>query len=165
MAKAELTSVIAPKCQRIADQMGFELVEVALDREPTGKYLRIYIDKPEGITLDDCEAFHRAALPLVENYDYDFMEVSSPGIDRPLKTDRDYERNLGSRVQVRLFQALDGRKELEGVLAGYDRESLTLETDGEERTIPRKAAALVKPVVDMEGVEEVEFGDEDSPEA
>ena len=110
MAKAELTSVIAPKCQRIADQMGFELVEVALDREPTGKYLRIYIDKPEGITLDDCEAFHRAALPLVENYDYDFMEVSSPGIDRPLKTDRDYERNLGSRVQVRLFQALDGRK-------------------------------------------------------
>ncbi len=165
MAKAELTSVIAPKCQRIADQMGFELVEVALDREPTGKYLRIYIDKPEGITLDDCEAFHRAALPLVENYDYDFMEVSRPGIDRPLQTDRDYERNLGSRVQVRLFQALDGRKELEGVLAGYDRESLTLETDGEERTIPRKAAALVKPVVDMEGVEEVEFGDEDSPEA
>ena len=165
MAKAELTSVIAPKCQRIADQMGFELVEVALDREHTGKYLRIYIDKPEGITLDDCEAFHRAALPLVKNYDYDFMEVSSPGIDRPLKTDRDYERNLGSRVQVRLFQALDGRKELEGVLAGYDRESLTLETDGEERTIPRKAAALVKPVVDMEGVEEVEFGDEDSPEA
>ena len=165
MSKAGAASVIAPKCQRIADQMGFELVEVTLDREPTGKYLRIYIDRPEGITLDDCEAFHRAALPLAENLDYDFMEVSSPGIDRPLKTDRDYERSLGARVQVRLFRAMDGVKELEGILAGYDRESLTLDLGGEEKTLLRKAAALVKPVVDMEGVEDVEFDGEDGGEA
>ena len=165
MAKAELTAVITPKCQRVADQMGFELVEVALDKEPTGKYLRIYIDKPEGITLDDCEAYHRAALPLVENYDYDFMEVSSPGIDRPLKTDRDYERNLGAEVSVRLFQALDGTKELTGILSGFDGESLTLETPDGERTLPRKAAALVKPVVDMEGIEEVEFEESETTDA
>ena len=158
MAKAELTAVIAPKCQRLADRMGFELVEVALDREPTGKYLRIYIDKPEGITLDDCEAFHRAIMPQVENYEYDFMEVSSPGIDRPLKTDRDFERNLGAEVEVKLFRAADGVKELTGILSGFDRESLTLETGGEERNIPRKAAALIRPIVDMEGVEEVDLG-------
>ena len=164
MAKAELTAVIEPKCRRIADRMGFELVEVALDREPTGKYLRIYIDKPEGITLDDCEAFHREALPLVENYDYDFMEVSSPGIDRPLKTDRDFERNLGEEVEIRLFRAVDGVKELSGILAGYDAESLRIETAGEERTIPRKAAALVKPVVDMEGIEDVEFEESEKTE-
>ena len=162
MAKAELTAVIEPKCQRVADQMGFELVEVALDKEPTGKYLRIYIDKPEGITLDDCEAYHRATLPLVENYDYDFMEVSSPGIDRPLKKDRDFERNLGAEVQVKLFKPLDGVKELQGVLAGYDAENLTLEAGGEEKIIPRKAAALVKLIVDMEGVEEVEFDEAES---
>ena len=71
MAKAELASAVTPKCQRIADEMGFELVEVALDREPGGKFLRVYIDKPEGITLDDCEKYHRAVLPLVENYDYE----------------------------------------------------------------------------------------------
>ena len=165
MSKAGTASAIEPKCQRIADQMGFELVEVTLDREPTGKYLRIYIDRPEGITLDDCEAFHRAALPLAENLDYDFMEVSSPGIDRPIKTDRDYERNLGARVLVRLFRAMDGVKEMEGILAGYDRESLTLDLGGEEKTLLRKAAALVKPVVDMEGVEDVEFDGEDGGEA
>lgn len=161
MAKKELTALIEPKCQRMADRMGFELVEVALDREPTGLYLRIYIDKPEGITLDDCEAYHRALLPQVENFDYDFMEVSSPGIDRPLKKDRDFERNLGAEVEVRLFKPLDGSKEYDGILAGYDGDTLTIELPGgEEKTIPRKAAALVRPVVDMEGVEEVVF-DED----
>ncbi len=159
MAKAELTAVVAPKCQRVADRMGFELVEVALDREPTGKYLRIYIDKPEGITLDDCEVYHKAVQPLVENYDYDFMEVSSPGIDRPLKTDRDFERNLGAEVEVRLFRPLDGTRELQGILTGYDREQMTISAGGEEKTIPRKAAALVKPLVDMTGVEDVDLGD------
>jgi ribosome maturation factor RimP len=162
MAKAELTAVITPICRRIAEQMGFELVEVALDREPTGKYLRIYIDKPEGITLDDCEAYHRTVMPLVENYDYDFMEVSSPGIDRPLKSDRDFERNLGAEVEIRLFRALDGVKELNGVLAGFDGESLTIMTGGAEKVIPRKAAAVVRPVVDMEGVEDVILGEDPS---
>ena len=157
MAKAELTAVVEPKCRRVAEDMGYELVEVALDREPTGRYLRIYIDRPEGITLDDCERFHRAVMPLVENYDYDFMEVSSPGIDRPLKTDRDFERNLGTEVEIRLFKAMDGVKELKGILAGYDQESLTVETGGAEKRIPRKAAALVKPLVDMEGIEDVVF--------
>ena len=159
MAKAELTAVIAPKCQRIADEMGFELVDVALDKEPTGKYLRIYIDKPEGITLDDCEKYHRAGLPLVENYDYDFMEVSSPGIDRPLKTDRDFERNLGAQVEVRLFKALDGAKELTGTLAALENDEIVIETAAGEKRIPRRDAALVKPIVDMEGIEEVDLGE------
>ncbi len=160
MGKAELTASVTPKCRKIADGMGFELVEVALDREPTGKYLRIYIDKPEGITLDDCEAFHKAVRPLVEDYDYDFMEVSSPGIDRPLKTDRDFERNLGAEVEVRLFSPLNGTKEFHGILAGYGDEFLELETGGEIRKLPRKAAAMVRPVVDMEGVEDVVFDEE-----
>jgi len=164
MAKTELTAAIAPKCQRIADQMGFEMVEVALDSEPTGKYLRIYIDKPEGITLDDCEAYHRAVLPLVVNYEYDFMEVSSPGIDRPLKTDRDFERNLGSEVEVHLYRAMDGAKEWTGVLTGFDRENLTIEAGGQEKTISRKAASLVRPVVDMEGIEEVVFDETEDGE-
>ena len=153
MAKAELTAVIAPKCQRIADEMGFELVDVALDKEPTGKYLRIYIDKPEGITLDDCEKYHRAVLPLVENYDYDFMEVSSPGIDRPLK------RNLGSEIEIRLFKALDGAKELTGTLAALENDEIVIETAAGEKRIPRRDAALVKPIVDMEGIEEVDLGE------
>ena len=159
MAKADRTAAITPKCQRVADEMGFELVEVALDREPTGLYLRIYIDRPEGITLDDCEKYHRAVLPLVENFEYDFMEVSSPGIDRPLKTDRDFERNIGAEVEVRLFKPMDGMKQITGTLADYDRDNLMLDTGDGPKQISRKEAALVKPVVDMEGIEEVDLGE------
>ncbi len=159
MAKAELTAVIEPGCRRLAEEMGFELVEVALDREPTGKYLRIYIDKPEGITLDDCERYHRAVLPSVEHYDYDFMEVSSPGIDRPLKTDRDFERNLGTEVEVHLFRALNGRKILNGTLAGRQEGDILLETEGGSVRIPGAAVSLVRPIVDMEGIEDVDLSD------
>ena len=159
MAKANATAGIEPKCRRIAEEMGYELVDVALEKEPTGMYLRIYIDKPEGITLDDCEKYHRAALPLVENFDYDFMEVSSPGIDRPLKNDRDFERHIGETVEVRLYQPMDGMKQLNGILADYGPDKLVLETNGLRKEILRKAAALVKPVVDMEGIEEVDLGE------
>lgn len=159
MAKPNATAGIEPKCRRIADEMGFELVDVALEKEPTGMYLRIYIDKPEGITLDDCEHYHKTVLPLVENFDYDFMEVSSPGIDRPLKNDRDYERHIGEEIEVRLFKPLDGVKQLTGILADYDPEKLVLEMKGVRKEILRKTAALVKPVVDMEGIEEVDLGE------
>ena len=123
MPKAELTTFVTPKCQQLADSMGLELVDVCLDKEGAGKYLRIYLDKPEGLTMDDCEKFHRAIQPQLEKYDYDFLEVSSPGIDRPLKTPRDYERHLGDEVEVKLFKAVDGVKLFTGILAGLDEEN------------------------------------------
>lgn len=161
MAKAELSTVVEPKCQRLADQMGLELVDVCLDKEPAGKYLRLYIDKPEGITLDDCEVYHRAIQPQLEEYDYDFLEVSSPGVDRPLKKDRDFERALGDEVEVHLFKAIDGQKVWTGVLADFDQTDLVLTVNGGEMRIARRAASLVKPVVDMEGVEDVDLSDEE----
>ena len=160
VARSELSAVVEPKCQRLADSLGFELVDVSLDKEGAGKYLRIYIDKPEGITLDDCERYHRAIAPQVEDFDYDFLEVSSPGVDRPLKKDRDFERALGSEVEVKLFKAIDGQKLITGVLTDYSAAEVALEVAGAEVRIPRKAAALIRPVVDMEGVEDVEFPEE-----
>lgn len=157
MAKAELTTVVEPLCRQLAEQMAYELVDVCLDKETTGKYLRIYIDKPDGITLDDCEVYHRAIQPKLENYDYDFLEVSSPGIDRPLKKDRDFERAVGEEIEIHLFKAMDGRKTLQGHLIGLVDGEIVIETPEGEKRIARKAAALVKPIVDMEGVEELEF--------
>ena len=156
MAKAEVAAIEA-RCGKIADGMGFELVDIAVEKEPTGRYLRFYIDKPEGISLDDCEAYHKAVRDIADAVDYDFMEVSSPGIDRPLKKDRDFERNLGSRIEVKLFRPMDGTKLLNGILAGLEDGEILLETPAGVRRIPRKAAALVKPVVDMEGIEEVDL--------
>ena len=157
MAKAELTTVVEPLCRQLAEQMAYELVDVCLDKETTGKYLRIYIDKPDGITLDDCEVYHRAIQPKLENYDYDFLEVSSPGIDRPLKKGRDFERAVGEEIEIHLFKAMDGRKTLQGHLIGLVDGEIVIDTPEGEKRIARKAAALVKPIVDMEGVEELEF--------
>ena len=159
MPKAELTVVVEPKCKALADRLGYELVDVCLDKESTGKYLRIYIDKEEGISLDDCEIYHRAIQPQLESYDYDFLEISSSGVDRPLKKDRDFERAAGSEVEVRLFKAVDGQKIITGVLAGLDGNDIVLELPEGEKRIPRRAAALVKPVVDMEGVESVDLSE------
>ena len=156
MAKAEVAAIEA-RCGKIAESMGFELVDAAVEKEPTGRYLRFYIDKPEGISLDDCEAYHKAVRSIADTVDYDFMEVSSPGIDRPLKKDRDFERNLGSEIEVKLFKPMDGAKLLTGILAGLEDGEILLETPAGIRRIPRKAAALVKPVVDMEGIEEVDL--------
>jgi len=158
------TAAIEARCAKIAEEMGYELVDAGVEKEPTGKYLRFYIDKPEGISLDDCEAYHKAVRNIADTVDYDFMEVSSPGIDRPLKKDRDFERNLGSEIEVKLFKPMDGTKLLTGILAGLENGEILLETSTGTKRIPRKAAALVKPVVDMEGIEEVDLSGEDLPE-
>ncbi|MBQ8655345.1 MAG: ribosome maturation factor RimP [Clostridia bacterium] len=159
MPKAELTTVVTPRCQALADRLNLELVDVSLDKENAGKYLRIYIDKPEGISLDDCEVYHRAIQPQLEDYDYDFLEVSSPGVDRPLKKDRDFERALGCEVEVHLFKQMDGSKQISGVLADYTKTEVVLEVGGEEKRILRRACALIKPVVDMDGVESVDLSE------
>ena len=163
MAKAEVAAIEA-RCGKIAESMGFELVDAAVEKEPTGRYLRFYIDKPEGISLDDCEAYHKAVRSIADTVDYDFMEVSSPGIDRPLKKDRDFERNLGSEIEVKLFKPMDGAKLLTGILAGLENDMILLDTPDGQKQIPRKAAALVKPIVDMEGIEEVDLSGADRSE-
>ena len=160
MPKAELTTFVTPKCQALAQRMGLELVDVCLDKESAGKYLRIYLDKPQGLSLDDCESYHRAIQPQLEQYDYDFLEVSSPGVDRPLKTPRDYERHLGDEVEVKLFKAVNGQKVYTGILAGLDEEKqILLDTPAGRFTFAQKAAATVRPVVDMSGIENVDLSE------
>jgi len=157
MAKGDLALMVTPLCQRLADEMAYELVDVCLDKEPQGKYLRIYLDKEAGISLDDCEAYHRKIQPKLEAYDYDFLEVSSPGVDRPLKTARDFERSRGDEVEVRLYKPVDGRKVYEGILIGLEDKEVVILCGEEQKRFPQKTVALVKPIVDMTGVESVEF--------
>lgn len=160
-------SALEAKARAAAEKMGYELVDVCIEREPTGRYLRFYIDKETGVSLDDCEAFHKAVRSLADTVDYDFMEVSSPGIDRPLKKDRDFERNLGSEIEVRLFKPIEGTKVITGILAGLEEGNIIIDTSDGRILIPRKAAAVVRPVIDMEGIEEVDLsgGDEDESPA
>ena len=140
-----------------------ELVDLVIQHQGKKAVLQFFVDKVGGVTLDDCEMFHKAIRPLAETVDYDFMEVSSPGIDRPLKKDRDFERNLGSEIEIRLFKPLDGTKVITGVLAGLEDGMILIDTPEGRAVVPRKDAALVKPVVDMEGIEDVDLcGDEET---
>ena len=137
--------------QRIAEEMQVELVDVELVKEPTGHFLRFYVDRPEGIALNDLEAFHRRILSLVERVEYDYMEVSSPGADRPLKTERDFDRAQGMVVELRTYRAIDGAKAFTGTLVGLQGDEIVIEdAAGAQLRFPRKAVAVVRPLIEFD---------------
>ena len=137
--------------QRIASEMDVELIDVELVKEPTGHFLRFYIEKPDGVALNDLEAFHRRIMPLVERVDYDYMEVSSPGADRPLKTDADFERAKGMTVELKTYRPVNGAKRFTGELAGLEDGEIVLSApDGGALRFARKDVALVRPLIEFD---------------
>jgi len=118
--------------------LGYELVDVELANH--GRLMRIFIDKVGGVNVDDCAAVsnHLTRLFTVENVDYDRLEISSPGLDRPLKRAKDFERFSGERVQVKLRIPINGRKRVAGVLQNVREDGFQLDVDGEQ---PREVVA------------------------
>ena len=133
----------------ILADLNFELVDVEFVKEAGNWYLRAYIDKPGGITIDDCEKVSRTLSDVLDREDYIeeayYLEVSSPGLTRPLKKAKDYDRNIGRPVDIKLFQAVEGCKEFTAILASYtdDTVCVTLE-DGKELTIAKKNISLIR---------------------
>ena len=132
----------------------FELVDVEFVKEGSNRYLRLYIDKEGGITVNDCEAISRPFSDLLDVEDYIeesyILEVSSPGLGRPLKKDKDFKRHLGDEVEIRLFRPVDRRKEWEGILTAYDDHTVTIETEeGEEKVFERTSLALIRLALDF----------------
>ena len=131
-----------------------ELVDVEYVIEGCNWYLRAYIDKEGGINVDDCELVSRAFSDLLDEHDFIseayILEVSSPGLLRPLKKDKDFERNLSELVEVKLYKAIDKQKEFEGILKAYTSDTITIELeDGEEKTFNRQETALVRLAFDF----------------
>lgn len=135
--------------ERIAAEQGVELVDVELTKEPTGRYLRFYADKPDGITIDELETLHRAIQPLVEDVEYDFMEVSSPGADRPLKTERDFEKAEGLEVELKTYRPVNGAKVFRGDLIGLREGRIEIETADGTLSFEKKDVAIVRPVIEF----------------
>ena len=133
----------------ILEENKFELVDVEYVKEASNWYLRIFIDKDGGVTIDDCELVSRAfdtefedKDPIKEPY---ILEVSSPGLDRPLKKDKDFARSLGEKVEVKLYKSINKKKEFVGLLKSYDDDSITLELeDGEDWSIARTDIAIIR---------------------
>lgn len=135
-------------------QRGFELVDVEYVKEGGNWYLRAYIDKPGGIAVDDCEVVSRALSDLLDEKDFIedsyILEVSSPGLGRPLKKEKDFTRSLGKEVEVRTYRAIERQKEFTGVLKDFDKNTVTIEfEDGQTKTFEKSEIALIRLAFDF----------------
>ena len=138
----------------IVEELGFELVDVEYVKEGGTWYLRAYIDKPGGIAVDDCEAVSRRFSDILDEKDYIedsyIFEVSSPGLGRPLKKEKDFKRNLREEVEIRTYRAIDRQKEFVGILKSYDENTVTITYEDEtEQTFDRKEIALIRQALDF----------------
>ena len=153
MQAKEVEALITALVEPILADTEMTLVDVEYVREKDW-YLRIFIDKPEGVEIDDCQLVSEKLTAVLDEKDpipdkY-FLEVSSPGIDRPLKKDRDFEHALGGKVEVRLFKPVDGKKLFEGALRAWNAETVTIEDASGLREFPRRGVALIKPVIEID---------------
>ena len=138
----------------LMEEYHFELVDVEYVKEAGNWYLRAYIDKEGGITVDDCELVSRAFSDLLDKDDFIedayILEVSSPGLLRPLKKDKDFKRNVGNEVELRLYKAVNKVKEDRGILTAFDDSTVTIEhEDGTTAVYERAAIALIRLAFDF----------------
>lgn len=138
----------------LVEANNFELVDVEYVKEAGTWYLRIYIDKEGGININDCELVSRAFSEILDKEDpiedaY-ILEVSSPGLGRPLKKDKDFQRNLGEEVEVRTYKPINKQKEFVGLLDAWDKETVTLQLEnGEMMNIARADIALIRQYIEF----------------
>ena len=130
------------------EKLGYELYDVQYTKEGKDYYLRIFIDKENGIDLNDCEKVSEIVNPILDSADYIkemyFLEVSSPGIERVLRKDKHLEQSIEKEIEIKLFKPMEKQKELTGVLNKYDEENIYIQLLEEEIQIERKNISLMK---------------------
>lgn len=126
--------------------MELELVDIEYRKENKEQFLRIFIDKEGGIDLDNCSRANRAIKASLDELDipYDYFEVSSPGLDRILKDERDWERFTGSLVRIKTRKGYSGPQRITGILMGFDSNDIAVDHDGETLKVPRKMITTIR---------------------
>lgn len=148
--EARTESLILP----VLEEKNFELVDVEYVKEGGTYYLRAYIDKEGGITINDCEYVARIMNKILDREDYIpdsyTFEVSSPGLGRPLKKEKDYVRNMNKEVEIRTYRSINKSKEFYGLLKAYDKDTVTItDGDGNDTTFSRSDIALIRQALDF----------------
>ncbi len=136
--------------ENYAAPMGIEVVDVEWNDKSAA--LTVYIETANGVDLDTCEKFHNAILEPIDELNPTFdapytLNVSSPGLDRPFKTERDFERNLEKEVEIKLYAPLKGQKFIDGILTEFDENSVTVKTAKEEIKISRNKIAKINKAI------------------
>ena len=148
----QLRLALAP----VIEREGYELVDIEFEKKYGQDNLTVFIDKvPDGVSLDDCEKVHYAVDPIIDEVNPTddapyVLNISSPGLDRPLKTQRDFERNYGKEVEIKLYAPIKGKKVYEGVLIERNENSVSITAEKEEIKIESNKIALVRPLVKFE---------------
>ena len=149
---AKVKTICEEKINPIIEELGYEVVEVEYVKKTDGMNLTFYIDKEEGIKIEDCELVSKTIDPVLEEVNPTedqpyILSVSSPGIDRPLKNDRDLNRNIGKEISVTLFAKLDGKKKFDGILESFDQETITLTLKDKAIELNRNQIAHIVPII------------------
>lgn len=136
------------------EELGYELYDIYYIKEGKDYFLRIFIDKPEGINLEDCEKVSDSINSLLDKADYIkeqyFLEVSSPGIERILRKEKHLQDNLGNKIEIRMFKPINRKKILQGILKQFSQDSITINYEGEDIIIERKNVSIIKTIFDWE---------------
>ncbi|SHI71431.1 ribosome maturation factor RimP [Dethiosulfatibacter aminovorans DSM 17477] len=153
MNKNNLIDYVRGISEKIVEDMDVDIYDVEYVKESGLNYLRIYISKEEGVSLDDCSLVNNRISeeldkedPIEDAY---YLEVSSPGIDRAFRNDRDFESNIGKEVEAKLYSKLDGKKYYLGILVKFDEKTVTLEEGGKEVTIERSNITKINKSVEF----------------
>ena len=149
---AKVSDISEAKVRPLIEEMGYELLDVEYKKEFDGMSLIFTIDSENGVTIDDCEKVNKAIDPVIDelnptNDEPYTLVVSSPGLDRQLKTDRDLKRTIGKEVTLTLFSKIDGKKSFEGELLSFDEKTVTIRTGDGEKVFDRDKIAGLKLVI------------------
>lgn len=148
--EAKATEMLTP----IVKDKGVEIYDVEYVNEAGEWYLRAYIDKEGGVTIDDCEAVSRAFSDALDANDFIeeayYLEVSSPGLGRQLKKDSHFAKSIGMEVELKTYKPIEKKKEFSGILKAFDENNITVEIDGKDVSFARTDLALVKLALDFE---------------
>lgn len=136
--------------EKTINELGYELYDIEYAKEGKDYFLRIFIDKNEGIDLNDCEKVNDAVNPILDAADYIkeqyFLEISSPGIERTLRKDKHLKQNIGEKVEIKLFKPINKQKNIIGILKDYNAEQIEIEISEEVCKIDRKNISVIKTV-------------------
>ena len=148
MKRTEIVDKVEELVTPIIDENDFELVDVEYVKEAGEYFLRAYIDKEGGININDCVDVSREMNEILDREDYIAdaytFEVSSPGLTRPLKKDRDYDRNIGRPIEAKTYAPVEGRKDFAGILKEYTKDTVTIEEDNQVVTLNRKDLSMIR---------------------
>lgn len=154
MAQKTTADAVNEFLQPIVEELGYEIVDVEYVKKPNGMNLTIFIDSPNGIKIEDCEKVHSAIDAPLDELDPTngagyTLNVSSPGLDRPLSTDKDLNRNLNQMVEISLYSKINGKKQYAGVLSSYSEEHITIMDGEQEMTFERKSIAKITKYIEF----------------